>query len=375
MLCGGRTGDKKIKITGGEPLVRRGCTALIGRIKQIPGIEEVTLTTNGILLAQQMSELCENGLDAVNISLDTLSRCNYEEITGKDKLESVLEGIQAAVEAGIRVKINSVLQKELNDAEWGQLIGLAKDQPIDVRFIEMMPIGYGKQFETIYNEDIQKKIREIYPDLEEDTRVHGNGPATYYHISGFKGSIGFISAIHGKFCDKCNRIRLTSQGMIKPCLCYGKSYDLKEILRDSGEKIGTEDMKRMLKQRLETAILEKPEQHCFEHLDDITEKERYDTNRWLKMGKIIAICISEKKGTQKHSIESAVLKENWGIEGDAHAGKWHRQVSLLSFEKFDEFQKKGAEIDYGAFGENILVEDLIFEQFRLEQDFRWEKQF
>lgn len=138
-------------------MVRRGCTALIGRIKQIPGIEEVTLTTNGILLAQQMSELCENGLDAVNISLDTLSRCNYEEITGKDKLESVLEGIQAAVEAGIRVKINSVLQKELNDAEWGQLIGLAKDQPIDVRFIEMMPIGYGKQFETIYNEDIQKK--------------------------------------------------------------------------------------------------------------------------------------------------------------------------------------------------------------------------
>ena len=150
---------------------------------------------------------------------------------------------------------------------------MAKDQPIDVRFIEMMPIGYGKQFETIYNEDIQKKIREIYPDLEEDTRVHGNGPATYYHIPGFKGSIGFISAIHGKFCDKCNRIRLTSQGMIKPCLCYGKSYNLKEVLRDSREKIGTEDMKRMLKQRLETAILEKPEQHCFEHLDDITEKK------------------------------------------------------------------------------------------------------
>lgn len=89
------------------------------------------------------------------------------------------------------------------------------------------------------------------------------------------------------------------------------------------------------------------------------------------MGKIIAICISEKKGTQKHSIESAVLKENWGIEGDAHAGKWHRQVSLLSFEKFDEFQKKGAEIDYGAFGENILVEGFDLQnQFRLEQEFR-----
>ena len=142
------------------------------------------MTTNGVLLSKYLPELLKNGLDAVNISLDTLSRCNYEEITGKDKLESVLEGIQAAVEAGIRVKINSVLQKEQNDAEWGQLIGLAKDQPVDVRFIEMMPIGYGKQFETIYNEDIQKKIREIYPDLEEDTRVHGNGPATYYHKIG-----------------------------------------------------------------------------------------------------------------------------------------------------------------------------------------------
>ena len=268
-----RIGITRFKITGGEPLVRKGCADLIRMIRQIPGTEEVTMTTNGVLLGENLEDLLAAGLDAVNISLDTSSRCNYEEITGKDKLQSVLEGIQVAVEAGIRVKINSVLQKDQNDAEWGQLIGLAKDQPIDVRFIEMMPIGYGKQFETIYNEDIQKKIREIYPDLEEDTRVHGNGPAIYYHIPGFKGSIGFISAIHGKFCDKCNRIRLTSQGMIKPCLCYGKSYNLKEVLRDSGEKIGTEDMKRMLKQRLETAILEKPEQHCFEHLDDITEKK------------------------------------------------------------------------------------------------------
>lgn len=266
-------GIKKIKVTGGEPLVRRGCAAFIGRLKKIPGIEEVTLTTNGVLLTQQIYALRENGLDAVNVSLDSLSRCNYEEITGKDELLHVLEGIQATLDAGIHVKINSVLQKEKNDTEWRQLMELAKSEPIDIRFIEMMPIGYGKQFETIYNDDIQQKIREIYPDLQEDARVHGNGPATYYYIPGFKGSIGFISAIHGKFCDTCNRIRLTSQGMVKPCLCYGKSYNLKEILRNSGESLGTEGMKLLLKQRLQTAILEKPEQHCFEHLADITEEK------------------------------------------------------------------------------------------------------
>ncbi len=266
-------GIKKIKVTGGEPLVRRGCVAFIGRLKQIPGIEEVTLTTNGVLLKQQIRALCENGLDAVNVSLDTLSRSNYELITGKDKLLDVLEGIQAVLDAGIRVKINSVLQKGQNDTEWRHLMELAKSEPIDVRFIEMMPIGYGKQFETIYNEDIRQKIREIYPNLREDTKVHGNGPATYYYIPGFKGSIGFISAIHGKFCNTCNRIRLTSQGMIKPCLCYGKSYNLKEILRESGETMGTEAMRELLEKGLQTAILEKPEQHCFEHLTEITEEK------------------------------------------------------------------------------------------------------
>ena len=263
-------GIRHIRLTGGEPLVRRGCVDLVEKIKNVSGIETVGMTTNGVLLAEYAKALKEAGLDSVNVSLDTLDETEFQRLTGRDELNAVLAGINAAKEAQIPVKINTVHYQHL---DWKSILDYTNRVQIPVRFIEMMPIGYGKQFETIYNEDIQKKIREIYPDLEEDTRVHGNGPATYYHIPGFKGSIGFISAIHGKFCDKCNRIRLTSQGMIKPCLCYGKSYNLKEILRDFGEKIGTEDMKRMLKQRLETAILEKPEQHCFEHLDDITEKK------------------------------------------------------------------------------------------------------
>ena len=268
-----KLGITRFKITGGEPLVRRECSKLIRMIKEIPGTEVVTLTTNGLLLGEQLESLMQAGLDAVNISLDTLDKEKYKQVTGFDKLSVVLASITKAVESGIPVKINAVLQKGMNEEEWLPLTQLAKNLPLSVRFIEMMPIGYGNIPQSISNEELKEKIMRYYGNLTEDFRIYGNGPAVYYSIERFKGNIGFISAIHGKFCDKCNRIRLTSQGMIKPCLCYGKSYNLKEILRDSGEKIGTEDMKRMLKQRLETAILEKPEQHCFEHLDDITEKK------------------------------------------------------------------------------------------------------
>lgn len=113
---------------------------------------------------------------------------------------------------------------------------LAKHYPVDVRFIEMMPIGYGKQFKTIDHNWLLENMKKVYPDLEEDTRVHGFGPAVYYKVPGFKGSIGLISAIHGKFCSTCNRIRLTSQGHVKSCLCYDEGTDLRSILREGQER-------------------------------------------------------------------------------------------------------------------------------------------
>lgn len=146
MVCqaAAKAGIRKFKITGGEPLVRLGCTELIGKIKKIPGVEQVTMTTNGVLLSKYLPELLENGLDAVNISLDTLDRERYQVITGQDELFRVLESVDQAVDAGIPVKINSVLQKGMNEDEFLALARLTLEKKLDVRFIEMMPIGLGK---------------------------------------------------------------------------------------------------------------------------------------------------------------------------------------------------------------------------------------
>ncbi len=264
------TGIRKLKITGGEPLVRRGCAELIGRLKQIQGIEQVTLTTNGVLLKNQIKELKTAGLDAVNISLDSLNRESYREITGQDQLPLVLEGIEAALNHQILTKVNSVLLKTINDNEWEDLAGLAKRYPLDVRFIEMMPIGYGRQFEAVSNEELEQKLKQKYSGIKADERMHGNGPAHYYSIPGFQGSVGFISAIHGKFCSSCNRIRLTAQGLLKPCLCYGETYDLRSALRME-EK---EKSEYFLKECMQNAVVGKPKQHCFEELQEITEDRK-----------------------------------------------------------------------------------------------------
>lgn len=261
-------GISKLKVTGGEPLVRRGCAALIGRLKQISGIKQVTLTTNGVLLKEHLPELIENGLDAVNISLDTLDEAKFETITGRNHLKEVLASLDAALESGIPVKINSVLQRGINDEEWLALAQLTIDHPLDVRFIEMMPIGYGKEFEAVYNDELLERLKSVYPEVTLDSSIHGNGPAVYYKIPGAQGSVGFISAMHGKFCDHCNRIRLTSQGKIKPCLCFGDSVDLMEILKNpSGNP-------EMLKQALLKAIAMKPEFHKFEDVGEITEHKK-----------------------------------------------------------------------------------------------------
>lgn len=258
-------GIRKIKITGGEPLIRKGCIDLIHMIRSIPDIQQVTLTTNGVLLAQHARQLYEEGLDAINVSLDTLDREKYIKITGSDRLPDVLKGISEIERYQLPLKINSVLQRGVNEDDWKDLILLAKDRKIDVRFIEMMPIGHGKQFTSISNEEILQKIRTEYGQIENVKKSRGNGPATYCHIPGFKGNIGSISAIHGKFCDGCNRIRLTSTGQIKPCLCYEDHISLKEAIRNGS--------KEEIRRSLLLAIEKKPAGHCFnEDQEMITEK-------------------------------------------------------------------------------------------------------
>ena len=258
-------GIRKIKVTGGEPLVRKGCTELIGMLNAIPGIEQVTLTTNGILLSDFADELRRQGLHAVNISLDTLDPLKFARITGFDQLPKVLEGIRAMESRGIPVKINAVLQRGVNDMECIALAELAKVSPIDVRFIELMPIGHGKGMEPVSNPEVLERLRAHYgtEHISPDPRTHGNGPARYYQIDGFTGSLGFISAIHGKFCQSCNRIRLTATGEVKPCLCYSDSISIKNALRTGSPG----DVKKLLQQ----AIQQKPAAHCFERIQTVTE--------------------------------------------------------------------------------------------------------
>lgn len=259
-------GIKKVKLTGGEPLCRLGIADLVREIKAVPGIEQVTMTTNAVELDRYLEPLCEAGLDAINISLDTLDRELFRKITRRDKFDTVMENLKSAVRLGkIPVKINCVPmsdeQKLIDVAE------LARDNNVHVRFIEMMPIGFGKEFSFYSRDDIISLLEKRFGQLTPVSDKLGNGPAEYYSISGFKGRIGFISAISHKFCHLCNRVRLSSTGYLKTCLQYDVGADLKVCLRSGG----TDDQ---LREIIVKAIMEKPVSHHFEKENDAADENR-----------------------------------------------------------------------------------------------------
>ena len=263
-------GIKKIKITGGEPLVRKGCVTLIRMLKEIPGIEEVTLTTNGVLLYENLPALLEAGLDAVNISIDTLDKDKYRKLTGFDCLEKVLLSVDAAIRSGIPVKINAVSVdfSSLDGSrdkykETLDLIDFAKDRDIIIRFIEVMPLGLGKDYPGIPHNNLIPFVLEKISGMTPDPVRHGNGPAVYYTIPGCGNDV-----LH-KFCENCNRVRLTTTGYLKTCLCYDKGTGLMDIIRGDGSD---EEKHDLLKQMITEAIEAKPEMHCFEDRDNISEK-------------------------------------------------------------------------------------------------------
>ena len=224
-------GIDRFRITGGEPLVRKGCAALVAMLDRIPDVRRISMTTNGVLLEEHLEELLDAGLDAVNISLDTLDREQYRAITGMDGLERVLASVRLAA-GKLPVKINSVIYSGINDGAPAELAALARDLPVDVRFIELMPIGAARGLKTVPNASVLSAIEERYGKTAEDPEPRGDGPAVYRRADGFAGRIGFISAVHGKFCGSCNRLRLTSTGELKPCLCYADTVTTREILRD-----------------------------------------------------------------------------------------------------------------------------------------------
>lgn len=259
-------GIMHIRITGGEPLVRKGCVDLIRGIREIPGVETITMTTNGVLLGNYGKQLKEAGVDGVNISLDTLDSEEFYKITGKRELQEVLAGIRAAKTAGLPVKLNAVNRKELDPIP---LVRYAQEENLPLRFIEIMPVGYGKKYVGRSNEELRETLEavcgkaECMTNREELSRM-GSGPAVYYQFSDLKVPVGFISAIHGKFCDTCNRVRLTAEGYLKLCLCYDEGEDLRRVLRE-GEK---ENLRTIMEQ----TIFRKPAAHCFEHPAEMTER-------------------------------------------------------------------------------------------------------
>ena len=250
-------GIRKIKLTGGEPLVRPRMPQLVEKLKNMPGIEKVTLTTNGVLLKDQMSDFARAGLDGLNISLDTLDEACSRRITRRDELGRTLEGISEAMKyPEISLKINCV-PLGIPEQDLCRVALFARDHRVHVRFIEMMPIGMGKEFHGVSEEELLRILGEKLPRFSPYVgEPLGNGPCHYYKIEEFQGKIGFISAMTHKFCDQCNRLHMTAEGFLKACLQYQTGTDLKNLMRSGC----TDDE---LTEAIQKVIWEKPVSHHF----------------------------------------------------------------------------------------------------------------
>lgn len=260
-----RLGIRHVRVTGGEPLVRKDVIPFIRALKQVPGIETVTLTTNGLLLQEFAPALIEAGLDGANVSLDTLDPGRYRAITGTEKSpEAALAGIRLLQEGQVPVKVNAVL---LNETKWDliPLSALAKEGT-PVRFIELMPLGLGKKERGYPAGEALALLKAAYPDLAPSRACLGSGPARYFESGALAAPIGLIDAVSNRFCEGCNRVRLTSTGILKPCLCFEEGVDLRSLLRE-----GAKDEE--LLSAMEGAIFRKPRQHCFEAPEEMTEQK------------------------------------------------------------------------------------------------------
>ncbi|KNF07268.1 cyclic pyranopterin monophosphate synthase subunit MoaA [Gottschalkia purinilytica] len=247
-------GITKIRITGGEPLVRNGIVELVRKISSLDKVKDLSMTTNGILLKKYAKDLKEAGLDRVNISLDTLNEEKYKDITRTGNLKDVLDGIEEAKKVGLNpIKINVVLIDGFNINEIEDFVYITQAEKIDVRFIELMPIGEGLNWNKnsyLSGNIVLEKVKELVKVESEDI----SSPATYYKLPNGKGRVGIISPMSCKFCSNCNRLRLTSQGKLKLCLHSDEEIDLRKSLRDG------EDLKKVIRE----AILKKPEEHQLE---------------------------------------------------------------------------------------------------------------
>lgn len=254
-------GISKVRLTGGEPLIRLGIVDLVRLLSTIPGIDDLALTSNGTLLSRYAAQLADAGLHRVNLSLDSLRPERYEGITRGGHLEDVLEGMEAARRAGLDpIKINTVVIRGVNDDEVVDLARRTIDEGWNQRFIELMPIGDGGLIDeewrekVVTAEEIRAKIECALGRLEPAKISVGNGPASYYCLPGAQGTVGFITPISEHFCYRCNRMRLTADGQLRPCLLSDEEIDLRTPLR-RGARVA--EIKELLLRGVES----KPREH------------------------------------------------------------------------------------------------------------------
>lgn len=252
------TGFAHIRLTGGEPLVRKGIVDLVAELARIPGLDDLSMTTNGILLRQYAAPLARAGLRRINISLDTLRPERFRQITRWGNLEDVLAGREAALAAGLRpVKINMVVIRGLNDDEVVDMARMTLQPDWHIRFIEVMPVGAGVYWSgdgVVSSMEIRARIEEALGPLTPIPAEAGIGPARYYRLPGAAGTVGFISAITEHFCRFCNRLRLTSDGRLLPCLLSNATIDLRTPLRHGATD---EELRALFMQ----AVIAKPRGH------------------------------------------------------------------------------------------------------------------
>jgi cyclic pyranopterin phosphate synthase len=246
-------GIRKVRVTGGEPLLRRDILAIVQGLSAIEGIEEVTMTTNAQFLASQAADLKKAGLSRINISLDSLNTDKFREMTGGN-LREVLAGVDAAIQAGLQpVKINAVLIRGRNDDEVDDFIELTREKPVDVRLIELMPLGGAWQADSLRVDNSELIARRPYL-IPLPPRYAGQ-PARDFRVEGHLGRVGFISPISHRFCADCNRVRVMSDGTLRPCLGNNLEFSLKDALAGSDEE---------LLEAVRAAIYAKPVGHHFE---------------------------------------------------------------------------------------------------------------
>ena len=253
-----KLGIRKVRITGGEPLTRKGIDELIGKINTIPEIKEIAITTNGILLDTYLDNFIKDGVTSLNISIDSVNKENFNKITRGGDLCRVTESLRKARDNGIKIKLNTVIIKGSNDHEISDLVKFAIENNVDIRFIELMPIGCARNLKGMKSQEIIEFLKKNSNIKVEENRIESHkineelraGPAQYYNISGTATRIGFISPLSSCFCDECNRIRVTSDGKMKQCLYYRGNIDLKELFRT--ENITDEELIKILEREIYT---------------------------------------------------------------------------------------------------------------------------